>query len=694
MNTLRRTFRFLPARPWPILGILAAGVLLGFAASLNPQALPEPGRLNLIAGHLQTTYDSAVAVLAGVKYGRITGLWVAQVLGLVLATSIGLKLVGRVFQRTRPRKTEFLKNIWRVIQFIPEYKGRIVGVFAASIVLGAIGAGTPYLYKMVVDVITGLAFGRIPYADAADSILKLLLLFFALRVALVFFGALQDKQADDLWLDTVSTFRQRVFDNMTRMSIDYFEKTRAGEIMDRFGAIPSITQWLFSLTEGTLANILQMFFIIGVLLYRAPVIGLVMSVVLAFNFYISYRTVGWAKPYRRGWQAMAGRMAGLLAEMVGNIATVRSFGGEPAVKQRYDETQEQWKVTRDMLHKVEWRSTLMLNIGNAVGVCAAVGLAARSALAGDMTAGDILLVLTLTQSLITTIAPIARQINQAGDIEASAERLVELLDVDTELADRPDAVELTHLESIAFENVGFCYPGKRNASAIQDVSFFLKGGETLALVGLSGSGKSTIVKLLMRFYDPTEGRILINGRDLRDYKQRSVRARMGVVLQDVALFNDSIGENIAFARPGATAEQIQAAAEAAHADRFIRRMADGYETLVGERGIKLSGGEKQRVAIARAILKDPELIILDEATSALDSESEVLVQQGLEQLVSGRSSVIIAHRLSTVMNADQILVLKEGRVVERGRHEDLANQDGGLYAKLFEIQTQGWGLAA
>ena len=694
MNTHRRTLSFIPAYTLITAGILLTGMLLVVGVTVGLPWLAEPSRLDNIAEQLRTAQVNALAVLSHLGRGRVTGLFVAQVLGTVLAGSVGLNLFLRVSQRVRPSKAGFLKNIWRVIQFIPEYRGRIFGVLAAGTVLGAIGAGTPYLYKKIVDVITKLAYGKLAYADAADSILQLLAIFFALRFALVVFGALQDKQADDLWLETVSTFRQRVFDNMTRMSIDYFEKTRAGEIMDRFGAIPSITQWLFSLTEGTLANILQMFFIIGVLLYRAPAIGLVMTVVLAFNFYISYRTVGWSKPYRRGWQAMAGRMAGLLAEMVGNIATVRSFGGEPAVKQRYDETQEQWKVTRDMLHKVEWRSTLALNIGNAVGVCAAVGLATFSALEGKMTAGDILLVLTLTQSLITTIAPIARQINQAGDIEASAERLVELLDVDTELADSHDAVELGHIESIAFEYVSFSYPGKKNAAAIRDVSFFLRGGETLALVGLSGSGKSTIVKLLMRFYDPTAGRILINGRDLRDYKQRSVRARMGVVLQDVALFNDSIGENIAFARPGATPEEIQAAATAAHADIFIQRMTDGYGTLVGERGIKLSGGEKQRVAIARAILKDPELIILDEATSALDSESEVLVQQGLEKLVSGRSSVIIAHRLSTVMNADQILVLKEGRVVERGCHEDLANQSGGLYAKLFEIQTQGWGLAA
>ncbi len=193
----------------------------------------------------------------------------------------------------------------------------------------------------------------------------------------------------------------------------------------------------------------------------------------------------------------------------------------------------------------------------------------------------------------------------------------------------------------------------------------------------------------MRFYDPTAGRILINGVDLRHYQQRSVRALMGVVLQDVALFNDSIGENIAFARPGASREQVRDAALAAHADDFIGRMEQQYDTVVGERGIKLSGGEKQRVAIARAILKDPQLIILDEATSALDSESEDLVQHGLERLLAGRSSVIIAHRLGTVMNADQILVLQGGRVKERGRHAELAATEGGLYARLFALQTQG-----
>jgi ABC-type multidrug transport system fused ATPase/permease subunit len=540
----------------------------------------------------------------------------------------------------------------------------------------------------VVDIIARLLSGQLSQTAATHDIIVAIVAFFAIRVAVVAFTALQDKQADDLWLDTVSTFRQRVFDNMTRLSIDYFERTRVGEIMDRFGAITQITMWLMSLTEGTLASVIQMFFILAVLALKAPTIAAIMAGVLSLNFLISYRTVGWTKPYRRGWQALAGRMTGLLAEMVGNIATVRSFGGEPAVKERYDNTQAKWRVTRGMLHTVEWRSTLALNITNAVGVFTAVSLAAWGALERRYSPGDILLILTLTQNLINTIQPISRQINQMSDIESSAERLIELLDVGESVVDLPDAIELDELRTIEFENVSFAYPSKTTPT-LKNLSFTIRRGESLALVGPSGSGKTTIVKLLMRFYDPTEGRVLINGIDLRTLKQRSVREKLGVVLQDVALFNDNIGENIAFARPGATADQVREAALAAHADEFIKGLQDGYETLVGERGIKLSGGEKQRVAIARAILKNPQLIILDEATSALDSESEQAVQSAFDRLLRGKSSIIIAHRLSTVMSADQILVIKDGHIVERGRHHSLTQQPDGLYAKLFRIQSQG-----
>lgn len=581
-----------------------------------------------------------------------------------------------------------MKNIWRAIQFIPEYRGRVIGVVFVGAVLGAVGVAGPQLYKYVVDVIARLLSGQLEQAEATGQVALAIGAFLAIRITVVGFTALQDKQADDLWLDTVSTFRQRVFDNMTRLSIDYFERTRVGEIMDRFGAITQITMWLMSLTEGTLASIIQMFFILGVLFWKAPIIGSILAGVLVINFLISFRTVGWTRPYRRGWQALAGRMTGLLAEMIGNIATVRSFGGEAAVKDRYDATQAKWRVTRGMLHTVEWRSTLVLNITNSIGVFAAVSLAAWGALERRYTPGDILLILTLSQNLINTIQPISRQINQMSDIESSAERLLDLLDVGESVVDSADARDIDDLRTIEFENVSFAYPGK-DALTLKNVSFLLRRGQSMALVGPSGSGKTTIVKLLMRFYDPTEGRILVNGVDLRQIRQRSLRQKLGVVLQDVALFNDNIGENIAFARPGASQEEVRSAARAAHADEFITRLPEAYDTLVGERGIKLSGGEKQRVAIARAVLKDPELVILDEATSALDSESEQAVQRAFDRLLKGKSSIVIAHRLSTVMNADQILVVKDGQIVEQGPHKTLAHQQDGLYARLLSIQSHG-----
>jgi ABC-type multidrug transport system fused ATPase/permease subunit len=580
-----------------------------------------------------------------------------------------------------------MKNLWRVIRFVPEYRSRAIAVILVGTILGSIGTATPYFYKGIVDVISRMLAGHMSQEAAVHTLWLLLGGFALLRLGVVIFSAVQNTQADDLWLETVSTFRQRVFDNMTQKSIDYFERTRVGEIMDRFGTITTITSWLSSLTEGTLAGILQMLLIVAALLLKDLAVGLMMLAVLVLNFAISYHTVRVTRPLRRGWQAVVGRMTGLLAEMVGNIATVRSFGGEVAVKERYDNAQAQWRVFRDRLHKAEWKSSQALNVVNTASVIAVVTLITYGALRRHYTPGDILLVLTLAQNLINSIQPIARLINQAGEIETASERLVELLDVESDLADRPGAVPLERLETVTFEDVSFRYPGKEDY-ALRHVSFHLASGRTLALVGTSGSGKTTIVKLLMRFYDPTHGRVLVNGRDLREYQHRSVRAVMGVVLQDVALFNDTISENIALARPGASPDVIHEVARVAHADEFIQRLEKKYDTLVGERGIKLSGGEKQRIAIARALLKDPQLVILDEATSALDSQSEHLVQQGLDKLLEGRSVIVIAHRLSTVMRAELILVMRNGEVIERGRHDELTSLAEGLYARLFALQTQ------
>ncbi|HYP16416.1 MAG TPA: ATP-binding cassette domain-containing protein, partial [Opitutus sp.] len=270
----------------------------------------------------------------------------------------------------------------------------------------------------------------------------------------------------------------------------------------------------------------------------------------------------------------------------------------------------------------------------------------------------------------------------------SLDEIFAILDVQEHLGDAPDAEEVRGVAGrVEFDHVSFRYE-QTGRPLLEDISFTAEPGETIAIVGPSGSGKTTLMALLMRFYDPLEGAVRIDGRDLRRLKQRSLRRHIGVVLQDPLLFNDTVRANIAYGRPDATTAEIEAAARAANADAFISRLPEGYATVVGERGGRLSVGERQRLTIARALIKTPKLIILDEATSSLDAESEALVQEALERLMQGRTTFVIAHRLSTVVNADRILVLREGRIAESGRHAELMRL-GGYYATLVHRQTHG-----
>jgi ATP-binding cassette subfamily B protein len=304
--------------------------------------------------------------------------------------------------------------------------------------------------------------------------------------------------------------------------------------------------------------------------------------------------------------------------------------------------------------------------------------------AGTMTVGDVVLVNTFLLQLyqpLNFLGVVYRQIRQSL---TDLENLMALLDLEPEVKDRPGARPLAlSAAAVRFDGVSFGYDPRR--PVLVDVDFTIPGGHTLALVGRSGSGKSTVVRLLFRFYDVDEGAILIDGQDLRDVTQASLRAAIGLVPQDTVLFNDTIRANIAYGRPGAGPAEIEAAARAAQIHDFISLLPDGYDTMVGERGLKLSGGEKQRVAIARMVLKDPPILVFDEATSALDSGTERLIQAALRRLSTGRTTLIIAHRLSTVVDADQILVVEDGRVVEQGRHHHLLAR-GGHYAQMWERQ--------
>jgi ATP-binding cassette subfamily B protein len=416
----------------------------------------------------------------------------------------------------------------------------------------------------------------------------------------------------------------------------------------------------------------------------------VITVVIYVGFTVV--TTEWRMKFRRESNALDNKANTRAIDSLLNYETVKAFGNEAREIAEYDRVMSQYEKAA-----VRNQSSLaVMNIGQAliisVGVVVLMIMAASGKVAGTMTVGEFTAVnvfmLQLAQPL-NFFGFVYRNIKQAL---VDLEKMFELLDVPAEVVDKPGAPTLVVTGGeVRFEDVGFAYDPRR--AILSGVSFVVGPGKMVALVGATGSGKSTIGRLLFRYYDVTAGRILIDGQDIRDVTQDSVRRAIGIVPQDTVLFNDTIRYNLAYAKPGATQAEIERAAELAHIDTFIKSLPDGYDTLVGERGLKLSGGEKQRVAIARVILKGSPILLFDEATSALDTHTEKEIQANLREVSTGRTTLVIAHRLSTIVDADQILVLDKGVIVERGTHAELLAQ-GGLYAAAWNRQQRTMAVAA
>jgi ABC-type transport system involved in Fe-S cluster assembly fused permease/ATPase subunit len=563
-----------------------------------------------------------------------------------------------------------------------ELRARVVVAFSLLVAAKLITVQVPFFFKAVVDRLSA------PEGALVALPLAALLAYGVARLTASGFGELRDGIFAKVAEHAARRVSLKVFQHLFNLSLRYHLERRTGElarITER--GVQAIRFLLGVILFNVGPTLLEFGLVIGILLYKYPwPFALVTFVTIVAYAAFTFIASEWRIAIRREMNARDNEVSAQTVDSLLNYETVKAFGNEAFERDRLDGTLALYQRAAVRSET----SLAALNFGQAaiiaLGVTVIMILAARGVVAGTLTVGDIVLVnaflLQLYQPL-NFLGVVYRQVKQSlTDLES----LLGLLDLEPEIRDRPGAAPLRlGGGEVCFEAVAFGYDPRR--PILDDLSFTIPAGQTLAVVGSSGAGKSTLVRLLFRFYEISSGKILIDGQDVREVTQESLRAAIGLVPQDTVLFNDTIAANIAYGRPGAPQAAIEAAARSAQIHDFIRTLPDGYDTLVGERGLKLSGGEKQRVAIARMVLKDPSILILDEATSALDSRTEQLIQAALRRLSAGRTTLIIAHRLSTVVDADQILVLEQGRVVEQGRHHQLLARRG-AYAQMWARQQE------
>jgi len=486
----------------------------------------------------------------------------------------------------------------------------------------------------------------------------------------------------------VSDLRREVFDHVTRLSPSFFDVNQSGEIMSRLTAdTTQIKSAVGATASVALRNIILCLGAMGMMIFTSPKLS---SIVLIAIPLVVFPLVAFGRNVRKRSRAAQDMLADASAyanETIGATRTVQAFNGENAAAARYGLAVENaYQAARSAVKSraVLTGFAITMIFGSVVAV---LWVGAQNVLTGTMSPGTLsqfLLYSVISAGSLGALSEVWGELSQAA---GAADRIGELLSEVSPIAEPVTPLPLPKppLGRVEFSDVHFAYPSRPGKSALHGLSLAVRPGETVAIVGPSGAGKSTIFSLILRFYDPQSGTVAIDGVDARRLSLEALREHVAIVPQDVTIFAASIHENIAFSRPGATRQEVRAAAIAAQADEFINRLDNGYDTPTGERGVTLSGGQRQRIAIARAVLKNAPILLLDEATSALDAESEMLVQKALDGLMEGRTTIVIAHRLATVLKADRILVLDNGRIVEEGTHQSLVHQ-GGIYAKLARLQ--------
>ena len=481
--------------------------------------------------------------------------------------------------------------------------------------------------------------------------------------------------------------RVHLYAYLQGLSLSFFESTSTGELMSRVtNDVNALERFVTHGSAGTAASLLRLVgasAILFVLDWRLALWALIPVPALAVSLRAFNTRI---RPIYRGVRDRLGDINARLQDSLAGIQVIQAFGQEEQELARFSVESEHYY--RAQVSGIWYWSSFFpaVSFVAALGTAAVLGVGARMVVRGELSLGTLVAFLSYLYALYGPINSLVEVDNVFQQAIAAGERIFELLDEQPEITDTANAIELVAIEGdVVFDDVHFGY--RTGDEVLHDVSFRMAPGEMVALVGRSGAGKTSMANLLCRFHDPTHGRITVDGHDLREVKLAGLRSQISVVLQDTFLFNSTVRDNLRYGKPDATDEELVAAAKAAYAHDFIMGFPKGYDTQIGERGVRVSGGQKQRLALARAILADPRILILDEATSSVDAEAEYLIQQALDSVLQGRTALVIAHRLSTIRNADKIIALEDGRIIEVGDHHELLGRDG-LYSQLYRRQIE------